>query len=186
MYLLKTPLAIRELANRDRSLALKERAVLLLADGKKSDSELLTMVQCETALLHSLLGQGYLARLPVAGGSKEMPKPKAAPTVAAPAQAPPPPTNEAKAPVAADPFQGKRSLATTRMFLFDLTERLLTRRDPALANTLRERLREARDRGSMLQVAGDLLIHIEAHAGAARADEISARLAMLLPDEITT
>jgi hypothetical protein len=35
----------------------------------------------------------------------------------------------------------------------------------------------------MLVVARDLLIHVEAVAGAARADNISERLAALLPDE---
>jgi hypothetical protein len=86
--------------------------------------------------------------------------------------------------VAADSFEGKRSLATARMFLFDLTERMFARRDPALAQGLRERFREARDRASMMDVARDLLRHIEEQAGASRADEVSARLSMLLPDEI--
>lgn len=84
----------------------------------------------------------------------------------------------------ADPFEGKRSLATARMFLFDLIERLLARRDPPLSRQLRADLRQARDRDTMLNVARDFLRHVEANAGAARADDISARLAMLLPDEV--
>jgi hypothetical protein len=35
-----------------------------------------------------------------------------------------------------------------------------------------------------MEVARDLLRHIEEQAGASRADEVSARLSMLLPDEI--
>jgi hypothetical protein len=86
--------------------------------------------------------------------------------------------------VAADTFEGKRSLATARMFLFDLSERMFARRDPELVLELREAFRDARDRESMLAVARKMLMRIEEEAGAARADEISARLAMLLPTEV--
>ena len=37
----------------------------------------------------------------------------------------------------ADSFEGKRSLATTRMFLFDIVERMFVRKMPELANHLR-------------------------------------------------
>jgi hypothetical protein len=86
--------------------------------------------------------------------------------------------------VAADNFEGKRSLATARMFLFDISERLLARRDPALNAELRERLRQAKDREAMPVVARDLLTHVEIVAGASRADNISERLAALLPDDV--
>jgi hypothetical protein len=164
MYLQKTDQAIRELAQRSRQLVLKARALLLLADGQKSDIELLTMVQADAALLESLIAQGYLVRRnPLATASAPVPR---------------------VTPPAADTFDGRRSLATARMFLFDLSERLFARRDPALAQGLRERFRQARDRTSMMEVARDLLRHIEEQAGASRADEVSARLSMLLPDEI--
>ena len=84
---------------------------------------------------------------------------------------------------AADAFDGKRSLATTRMFLFDLCERMFTRRAPQQAETFREALRTARDRETMLAVARDMVAEVEAHAGADRADSIRARIAMLLPAE---
>ena len=216
MYLHKTDQAIRELAHRDRKLALKARALLLLADGKKSDIELLTMVQAEATLLDALTSQGYLQRTPAtttaASSAAKTPSrrdaqegqspgrdtasPAGRPVsvvTATPAQATgvqdsarlqEPAPNPPKHQVAADAFEGKRSLATARMFLFDLTERLFARRDPALALHLRDRFREARDRDSMMAVARDLLHHIEVQAGAARADEVSARLSMLLPDEM--
>jgi hypothetical protein len=38
----------------------------------------------------------------------------------------------------ADNFEGKRSLATTRMFLFDIVERMFVRKMPELANHLRD------------------------------------------------
>lgn len=178
MYLQKTDQAVLELARRDRKLLLKERALLLLADGQKSDTELLAMVQAEAPMLQSLVAQGFLVRRLPAATNRTPSPPTPSPTPLA-ADTPPAPR------VAADTFDGKRSLATTRMFLFDLTERMFSRRDPALAQAFRDRFREARDRASMVAVSRELLQHIEEQAGASRADEISARLAMLLPDEVS-
>lgn len=179
MYFLKTDKAVAELASRQRTLGLKERALLLLADGKKTGPELASLVQAETTLIHTLLNQGYLAPLRT---EAETAPPARNNT---PARAAEPPRVAEPVRVAADTFEGKRSLATARMFLFDLTERMFARRDPALVVALRERFRDARDRESMLAVARDLLQRVEQEAGAARADDISARLAMLLPDEIS-
>jgi hypothetical protein len=67
------------------------------------------------------------------------------------------------------------------MFLFDLCERMFVRRDPALAERLRETLREARDRDSMLATARAMLGEIEQAAGAARAEAIRERIEKLLP-----
>lgn len=185
MYLQKTDQAVLELARRDRQLLLKERALLLLADGKKSDVELLSMVQADTPLLDGLVARGFLVRLMSAASARTPTRRDTAETL--------PPRNSLQDAaltttsirVAADTFEGKRSLATARMFLFDLTERMFSRRDPALALAFRERFREARDRASMVGVSRDLLQHIEEQAGASRADEVSARLSMLLPDEVS-
>ena len=83
----------------------------------------------------------------------------------------------------ADSFEGKRSLATTRMFLFDIVERMFVRKMPELANHLRDQLREARDRESMLAISRDIILHVEEIAGPDRADGLSERLAMILPSE---
>lgn len=85
------------------------------------------------------------------------------------------------APVAVDAFDGKRSLATTRMFLFDLCERMFVRRDPVLAEQFREMLRESRDRDGMLDVAAAMLDEIEKAAGVERAATIRERIDKLLP-----
>ena len=87
--------------------------------------------------------------------------------------------------VSADQFEGKRSLATTRMFLFDMCERMFARRDPAMAEHFRELLRNAKNREAMLNASRVMLEEIEKVAGHARADSISERLAMMLPVEIT-
>jgi len=63
--------------------------------------------------------------------------------------------------VAADQFNGKRSLATTRMFLFDLSERMFARRAPALADEFREALHNAKDRDSVLVASRSMITEVE-------------------------
>ena len=86
-------------------------------------------------------------------------------------------------PHGSDNFEGKRSLATTRMFLFDITERMFTKRQPDKAKWYRDQLREARDRESMLGVAREMIGAVAEMAGDERADSLSERIAMLLPPE---
>lgn len=88
-----------------------------------------------------------------------------------------------RAPAASDPFEGKRSLATTRVFLFDLCERMFARRDPVNAEQFRQARRHAKDRASMLAAGREMIAEIELVAGADRADSISERIAMLMPPE---
>jgi hypothetical protein len=115
---------------------------------------------------HQLIEAGYLQdRAPV-----PQPEPVAAVEVEVAAMS-----------VSADVFDGKRSLATTRMFLFDLCERMFVRRDPPLADRFRAALREARDRESMLATANAMLAAIEQAAGTERADSIRERIDKLLP-----
>ncbi|MCY1537090.1 hypothetical protein D9M68_725750 [compost metagenome] len=68
------------------------------------------------------------------------------------------------------------------MFLFDLSERMFTPRDPQLALRHRDALREAKDVETMLAVSRRMLLDIERMAGTERADAISERLAKLLPE----
>ncbi len=193
-YLLKTDKAVAELRSRQRTLGLKERALLLLADGKKTGPELASLVQAEATLIHALLNQGYLApvqipapQTPASAKGKTQPVPAATastPSVPSPAGEKPPAHPAQPVRGAADTFDGKRSLVTARMFLFDVAERMFARRDPALVEAMREQFRGAHDRESLQSVARELLQRIETEAGSTRADDISARLAMLLPDDI--
>nr|WP_315187411.1 hypothetical protein [uncultured Albidiferax sp.] len=151
----KTDKARAELQPGQRNLGQRERALLLLADGRKTALEMAAYLGHEgEALVLRLLRDGYLAQ----------------PVVAV-------------QPVAADPFDGKRSLATTRMFLFDMCERMFARRAPGRAEAFRESLRQARDRASMLAVGHAMLADIEAAAGPERADSIRERIALLLPGD---
>ena len=170
--LIKTEKGRHELRPGNRSLGQRERALLLVADGQQSESAMAGLFDGGgRGLLDRLLALGYLTR----------PQPARA--------APPAPARPvAQAPVAHAPhgelFTGNRSLATARMFLFDLSERLFAPRDKALALRYREALREARDPAAMLAVGRALIADVEAMAGSERADGISERLAKLLPASV--
>jgi hypothetical protein len=196
MQLHKTDRARAELKPGTRTLGQRERTLLLLADGSKSviDFRLLFNGDGEEIALR-LLREGFLevhpgkqspavttvvanppSRLPVVPG----PKPELVSPQEQLRSFPSPETTQAIQ-VSADQFEGKRSLATTRMFLFDICERMFARRNPVMAELFREALRNAKDRDTMLAVSRDMIGEIETVAGHERADAISERLAMLLP-----
>lgn len=171
----KTEKGRLELRPGHRSLGQRERALLLLADGPQTEAQMAELFNGDgRRLLDELNARGYLERRSSARGS------------------PPPPAGEARqsvTPVAPIPlhgegFHGSRSLASARMFLFDLSERLFAPRDKALAARYRSALREARDPQTMLTVGRALIADVETLAGAERADGISERLAKLLPTEL--
>jgi len=170
MFLIKTEKARQELLPGRRTLAQRERALLLMADGRRSVTDFGELFggrdEAGRVALH-LVREGYLLATPPALAQQ------------APASVPP----LAVSAVSADTFDGKRSLATTRMFLFDLCERMFVRRDPVAAGQFRETLREARDRESMLAAAEAMLGEIEKLAGTERAGSIRERILRLLPAE---
>lgn len=196
MQLHKSEKAKLELASRARALNVRERGALVLADGRKTRDEMQGLLQDDGRILQKLISDGYLI---VLGPERSGPTPAKNQAqmrqafYAAP-DAPPMPGPSSPVPAVAaapapapgpqgDNFEGKRSLATTRMFLFDICERMFSKKMPALATQYREQLREARDRTSMLAIARDIIAHVEQVAGAERADGLSERIAMLLPPE---
>lgn len=159
----KTDKGRAELQPGQRTLGQRERAVLLVADGSKATASLQALFGGLGAdIVHNLLASGYIVE-------DAPPAPVAPPEPAAPRGS-------------VDAFSGPRSLASARMFLFDLSERMFAPRDKALASRFRDALREARDAPTMLAVSREMLVAIEQMAGAARADAISERLAKLLPE----
>ena len=198
MSLHKTDKARAELAPGSRSLGQRERTLLLLADGTKSLEILGSLFDGQAnAIVLKLLQTGYLENRPPDGAAvMQVPGAQRPPGQSTPLSAATPrPTPKdafngletvAGTPSTGDPFEGKRSLATTRMFLFDICERMFARRDPAMADRFREALRQARDREGMLAAGRDMIAEIERVAGPERADSISERVAMLLPPELVT
>ena len=109
MLLHRTEKARRELSPGVRTLSLRERSLLLLADGKPL-ADLQAMYHGIGAqMVEQLVREGYLTHLATT---------RAADTAAPAPETPPEPT------------EALRSLAGTRMYLFDLCERLFARRDP--------------------------------------------------------
>ena len=157
MLLYKTTKAQQELAPGARSLNLRERSVLLLAEGTPY-SQLAQMYHGQgEALVAQLLQGGYLA---VRSTESPEPAPQAAATAPAPAM----------------------TLAGTRMYLFDMVERLFANRQQALAHQLRQDLREARDVQALRSVCDALLHAVAEHAGTERAMQLSQQLVHLVPD----
>lgn len=174
MFPIKTDKARDELQSGQRTLSQRERALLLMADGRRSLTDFSPLFanrsEAEQAL-QALMSRGYL-HYPQA-------TPASAPT--APAAAMDRAAEPAQAATAADHFDGRRSLATTRMFLFDICERMFVRRDPRFATQMRDALREARDRDAMLTIAALMLSEVEKTAGAERAESLRERIERLLP-----
>ncbi len=160
MLLQKTDKARLELSPGVRTLSLRERSLLLLADGRPK-VELDAMYNGLGAeMVRELLHQGYLTELSLPGTSADA---------------------GADAGEAPAPSSALRSLAGARMYLFDMCERMFARRDPELAAQFREALRAARDRESMLEVGEGLLAEITVQAGAERAASVRERMRQLLP-----
>jgi len=176
MLLQKTDKARQELSPGVRTLSLRERSLLLLADGKPL-SDLQAMYNGIGAqIVDNLMRQGYLT------GPAELPETATHPLSHLPrlsleAEA----TNPAPSIERPEPGESLRSLAGARMYLFDTCERLFARRDPVLAQHFREALRTARDRSSMLDVGDAMFEEVALAAGAERAASLRERLEQLLP-----
>lgn len=187
MQLHKTDRARAELKPGVRTLGQRERTLLLMADGSKSAQDFRPLFEGDgEAIALRLLRDGFLEAHP---GKTSAPAKNPAPApghTLTPAQLqnfPSPETTQAIQ-VSADQFEGKRSLATTRMFLFDICERMFARRNPEMAERFREALRNAKDRETMLSASREMIEEIEKIAGHERADSISERIAMLLPQHL--
>ncbi|MBJ2155121.1 hypothetical protein [Variovorax sp. IB41] len=182
MFPTKTDKARDELQGGQRTLSQRERALLLMADGRRSLTDFSPLfasrIEAEQAI-QALMSKGYLqdarpaAAVPAA-------QPAQPPAATAPPE-PVPTSNPIQLTATADNFDGKRSLATTRMFLFDICERMFVRRDPKFALQMRDALREARDREAMLTIAALMLSEIEKTAGVERAESLRERIERLLP-----
>ena len=201
MPLLKSEKAKQELASKQRTLSVRERSALFLADGIRTRDELLWLLQGDIGMLQKLMTDGYLIPAESLGS-----KAARMADFAVSQTAPVPSFSAMSQPVSmavvvgyggldkqqiivarptssSDNFRGKRSLATTRMFLFDIVEGTFARKMPELANHYRDQLRGAKDRASMLSIARDIIINVEEIVGPDRADGLSEGLAMMLPPE---
>lgn len=168
MKLIKTDKARQELANSSRSLGRRERNLVILADGQKTLRELGTLLQFDVmGVAQTLINDGYLMAEPIAVAVVAVPHGRSAIQVKG----------------AADNFDGHRSLASTRMYLFDIAERFFVRASPQLNKQFRQALRQARDQDAMVAIADEMLRAIAEIAGADRAQTIRRRLDLVMPSE---
>ena len=142
MILQKTAKALDELQPGSRKLPQRARTVLLLADGKTLAQLHALLGGDHAAVAQTLVAQGYLQ---LENGSVVSPS-AFSPTQQTTAQTPQPGAAAATL-----------SMAGTRMYLFDLCERLFANRHEMLAQSLRAQLREARDLAA-LRCAGLALL----------------------------
>lgn len=176
MLLQKTAKALEELQPGRRSLPLRERSVLLMADGRTEEQLQQVLGAQAGELIEQLIASGHLQRL--AGQAAESSPP-------AHAQAPfmaPAAAKESSPPGPATTL----NLAGTRMYLFDMCERMFANRHEDKAQVLRHLLREARDLEALQAAALQLLQTVQEHAGDERADALRERLRHLLPQEAAT
>lgn len=177
MVLQKTAFALQELQPGSRQLPQRARSVLLMAGGKTLDELRALLGGDLAALALQLVEQGYLQFTKIGAPTSAAPlAPSAVASVVAGA-APTPQPADAPAPVLT-PSQPQ--MAGTRMYLFDLCERLFANRHEALAQALRTQLREARDLPAMRQAGWALLDAVQTHAGQERAASLRQQLALLL------
>lgn len=168
MILQKTAKAQEELQPGTRQLPQRARSLLLLAGGKSMEELQALLGKDHAALARQLVEQGYLALVATEQSQKTSPALAPAAPIAAV------PTENATAAMPAI------NMAGTRMYLFDLCERLFANRHEALAQTLRTQLREARDLGSLRSAGLSFLAAVHEYAGEERAQSLRERLAALL------
>ncbi len=176
MLLQKTAKALEELQPGRRSLPLRERSVLLMADGRTEEQLQQVLGAQAGELIEQLIASGHLQRLAGQAAASSPPAHAQAPSMA-PAAA-----KESSPPGPAATL----NLAGTRMYLFDMCERMFANRHEDKAQVLRHLLREARDLEALQAAALQLLQTVQEHAGDERADALRERLRHLLPQEAAT
>ena len=181
MILLKTAKALEELQPGSRQLPQRARSVLLMAGGKRMDEIQSLLGSDHAALAQDLIDQGYL-QLVTGNAAAGVSPPALAPAKPAPQRQAPAISTPAKpAPAATAPAQTTGiNMAGTRMYLFDMCERLFANRHHGLAQELREQLRQARDLHALRSACLQLLNAVQEHAGEDRAKSLRERVAALL------
>ena len=195
MILQKTTKAQQELQPGSRQLPQRARSVLLMAGGKSMD-EIHTMLGSDhAALAQQLVEQGYLQLIATqadkpAQASIALTHALQPPLMAGATQIhiPPAAVASATAQAAASPPSQPSAInmAGTRMYLFDMCERLFANRHEELAQQLRTQLREARDLAALREAGLMLLEAVQKHAGQDRAESLRERLSALLAQPPST
>jgi hypothetical protein len=182
----KTSAGRREQQQRSQALSARQRHVLILCDGQRAIGELCALMGQEAQqLAQALLGAGFVERVglvkapelapvevppqltsktPAQGSAVSEPSPSSvAASQLAQAVAPPP----------------RRSIALSRMYMFDMLERLLG----AQSGPARAHLRAADQPEAVLAALQECLALIAEIAGPVQADKVRRQLCDMLPED---
>jgi hypothetical protein len=148
-------------AGKSGALELRDRQILILADGKRTRAELIAMLGAERlASIDRLVREGFLASTDNA--------PVVIPMAPAPAIAP-----------ATTPPAKRRSLAAAKMYLIDM---LQLQRSPTAAE-LRLSIQSTSDPELLLQRLLEALAHLVASTPPSYGERVSARFSEVVPEE---
>lgn len=153
-------------AGKAGAVELRDRRILILADGRRTRGELIAMLGAEAALsIDRLMRDGFLWQVDGAPPPKPMPMPE----VIAPVTTPPPAAAPAK----------RRSLVAAKMYLVDM---LQLQRNP-VAVELRLAIQSTTDPTQLLDRLFDALEHLVANTPPSYGERVRERFAEVVPDE---
>lgn len=167
----KTALAHAALQTHRAGLDMRQRRVLIMADGRRTLDELRQLLGPQTAeQVSALIRDGYLTVEPEPAPDQAAPSAQAVPTAAVP----PPP-----APAPAAPATHRRSLVAARLYLLGMLE---LQRDPA-ARALHAQLQRASEEQAAVQLMLEALTLLPQLTSPGYAQRVQTRLGEVLPEE---
>lgn len=166
----KTALAHAALQTHRAGLDMRQRRVLIMADGRRSLDELRQLLGPQTAeQVSALIRDGYLTVEPEPAPDQAGPSAQAVPAAAAPPPAPAP----------AAPAAHRRSLVAARLYLLGMLE---LQRDPA-ARALHAQLQRAGEEQAAVQLMFEALTLLPQLTSPGYAQRVQTRLGEVLPEE---
>lgn len=167
----KTALAHAALQTHRAGLDMRQRRVLIMADGRRSLDELRQLLGPQTAeQVSALIRDGYLTVEPEPAPDQAVPSAQAVPAAAAP---------PLPAPAPAAPAAHRRSLVAARLYLLGMLE---LQRDPA-ARALHAQLQRASEEQAAVQLMFEALTLLPQLTSPGYAQRVQTRLGEVLPEE---
>jgi hypothetical protein len=172
MQLAKTDKARDALgAGKAGALDLRDRRILILADGKRSRGDLIALLGADcVASIDRMVREGYLA------SADESPR---AAAVAAPVAAPAPTPVSRPEPIAPAPTAKRRSLAAAKMYLVDM---LQLQRSPT-AVELRLSIQSTTEPAALIDRLLEALDYLLKSTPPSYGERVHARFAEVVPEE---
>jgi hypothetical protein len=183
----KTSVGRREQQQRSRALSARQRHVLILCDGQRAIGELCALMGQEALqLAQELLAADFVERMGLANPPElapvEVPLTLTSKTPAQGSSAPemsPSSVSASQLAQAVAPPPPRRSIALSRMYMFDMMERLLG----GQSGLARAHLRAADQPEAVLAALQECLALIAEIAGSVQADKVRRQLCDMLPDD---